>query len=440
MLRSRNVALLYCVFASVLVVLLALTMPPLQNADEEAHAYRADQVSRGVFLGQVLADGEYGGAVSGGLLELQRRTESLRFHPERKATREMCLPLPWGGPVASGFPNTAVNPPVFYAPAAVADVVARRTGMVLPRGLVLMRLAEGVVSVALGAAAIALGGESAVWLFAVLLLPMAVAVAAAVTQDGPMLGCTALAVSLYLHVRKPQAEFAGLAFAAMCVLLALVGMARVPYFAFVLLVAAAPVKRWWRVAGAVLMTLCVAAWSARSAAHFPLPVRVDGIVSPGLQVLSLVLHPWRVPLIAYRTFIANDWFIAHSFIGQLGWLDVELPGIYREFAWAGLLLAGFASVRRGGLRGWWLEVLAVAGAVAGVGMIQYMTWTVVGAPLVDGVQGRYFLAPALVLAVIFSRGRGVGLPGARWAGVLVLALPVLSIAVTMHEVILRYYF
>ncbi len=438
--KASTIALLYTVFASVLVVLLAVTMPPLQNADEEAHAYRADQVSRGVLLGQVLPDGEYGGAVSDGLLTLQQRTDTLRFHPERKATREMSLPLPWGGAVAHGFPNTAVNPPVFYAPAAVADAAARRFGVTLPRGLVAMRLAEGAASVVLGTAAIALGGEAAVWLFTVLLLPMAVAVGAAVTQDGPMLGCTALAVSLYLHLRKPQAGFAGLAFAAMCVLLTLVGMARVPYFAFVLLVAATPVTRWWRVAGAVLMAVCVAAWSARSAAHFPLPVRADGIVSPGLQVLGLVLHPWRVPLIAYRTFAANDWFIAHSFIGQLGWLDVELPGIYRDFAWAGLVLAAFASVRWGYLRGWWLEVLAVAGAVAGVGMIQYMTWTVVGAPVVDGVQGRYFLAPALVLGVVFSRGGGVGLPGARLAALAVMVLPVLSISVTVHEVILRYYF
>jgi hypothetical protein len=34
----------------------------------------------------------------------------------------------------------------------------------------------------------------------------------------------------------------------------------------------------------------------------------------------------------------------------------------------------------------------------------------------------------------------VGVPGARWAALAVMVLPVLSISVTVHEIVLRYYF
>jgi len=437
MMTPRNIALLYCLFAGLAAMLLATTMPPLQNADEEAHAFRADQVSHLVPWGQALPDGEYGGAVSVGLKVVENRTAMLRFHPERKVTRAMSAPLPWGAAAPTGFPNTAVNPPFFYAPAAAMAAFARGAGIALPRALVLMRLAEGLATILIAACAIALARDAAIWLFAIMLLPMSMALSAAVAQDGPMLACTTLAVALYLRVRVSQS---GPAFAGMCLLLTMVGMARVPYFAFVFLVLASPVRPSWRILGALLMFACVAAWSARSAAHFPLPLRQDGVVSPGSQVLRLILHPWRAPLIFYRTLVANNGFIINSFIGQLGWLDVDLPGSYRKIAWIGLLFAAFASFRRGEPRGLTLEALAVAGAACGVGLIQYMTWTVVGSPLVDGVQGRYFLAPALVLAVLLTRGVGAGLPGARWVAAPVLLLPVFSIAVTVHALVLRYYF
>jgi len=444
MFSSRNVALLYGVFASLGLLLVATTMPPMQNPDEEAHAFRADQVSRLVPLGQILDNGEFGGTISAGLVDLERKTNGLHFHPELKATRAMTTPLAWGAPVPRGFPNTAVNPPFFYLPAAAMDSISRSAGIALPHALVLMRLANGLTTILIAATAIALAGDAAIWLFAVLLLPMSLAVSSAVTQDGPLLACGALAVSLYLHLRKPHSPHKVVSFAAMCVLLTMTGMARVPYFAFVLLILATPVRLSWRIIGMLFMSACVIGWSARSAAYFPLPHWPQGVVSPGLQVLGLATHPWRMPLLVVRTWQANDGMIARSFIGQLGWLDVDLPSLYRRIAWAGLALAAILVWRRGSPGGasrhWRLEALAVAGAVSGVGLIQYMTWTVVGAPAIDGIQGRYFLVPALVLGVLFTRDAGSPRNAADWLAVPVMALPIVSIAITMHALILRYYF
>jgi uncharacterized membrane protein len=224
----------------------------------------------------------------------------------------------------------------------------------------------------------------------------------------------------------------------------MVGMGRAPYLGFALLAVAAPVKPTWRVVGTIFIFACVIAWSHRSTSHFPLPLRPDGIVSPSLQCLGLITHPWRVPLLVMRTVQTNDWLLVHSFIGLLGWLDTALPHLYHLAAWAGLTLAAAAvwhpypsPVPRIRIA---LEALALAGAAGGVFLVQYMTWTIVGSPVVDGVQGRYFLAPALLLAVLLT-GR-TGTPG-RVQGLLavpVLVLPMISIAVTMHALIARYFF
>ncbi len=259
-----------------------------------------------------------------------------------------------------------------------------------------------------------------------------------------MLATTALATSLYLRLRAPNAAYRGLLFAALCLLLTMVGMGRAPYLAFALLAIAAPVRLSWRVVGTLFIFVCVIAWSHRSTSHFPLPLRPDGIVSPALQCLSLLTHPWRVPLLLFRTLKANDAIISNSFIGLLGWLDTALPVTYHRMAWAGLLLAAIAVWRPHPAPAPWpriaLEALAVIGATGGVFLVQYMAWTVVGSPVIDGVQGRYFLPPALVLAVLIA-GSPNTLGRARgWLAVPVLVLPMVTITVTLHALIARYYF
>jgi hypothetical protein len=448
MIRARNVALLYVLFATLAALLLAATMPPMQNADEANHAYRADQISHLGLLATRIADGEVGGLVDSGLPALQARMVAIPFHQQVKATGAMFLPVPWGTPQPAGFPNTAVYPPFFYLPAAAMAVLARWTDCTLPQALVLMRLAMAVVSIAVGGVAIALAGSAAIWLFAILLLPMSLALTAAVTQDGPMLATTALAVSLFIFMQTAQPRLRHTAFMLMVLLLALVGMARPPYAAFALLVLGAPVGRFWRIAGLAGLLVCVAAWSFYNAPFVVLPPRPNGVVDPGAQLRGMALHPWRLLPLAIATWHAVGADVRQTFIGCLGWLDVDLPPLYHHIARAGLVVAALAALCAGSgpwqKRGAALAGLAVIGAAAGIALIQYLIWTVVGAPVVDGLVGRYFLAPALLLGIALAHPAvaPAGTMRRRAASVLaipVLALPVISIAVTMYAILLRYY-
>jgi uncharacterized membrane protein len=79
-------------------------------------------------------------------------------------------------------------------------------------------------------------------------------------------------------------------------------------------------------------------------------------------------------------------------------------------------------------------------ACAGLGLIQYLTWTIVGAPAIDGLQGRYFLPPALLLGVVLGRAKVSSSTAAIWLATPVLMFPVASIAITMHALLIRYYF
>jgi len=88
-------------------------------------------------------------------------------------------------------------------------------------------------------------------------------------------------------------------------------------------------------------------------------------------------------------------------------------------------------------------LVVVAGlllSVAALFAIQYLTWTEVGDATVNGVQGRHLLPLALVAAALLP-----ALGDTRWARLhsplvlLVAAFPVVSLAVAMRAVVLRYY-
>ncbi len=442
MLAPKYIAGYYTAFGLLAVLLLGPLMPPLQNGDEAAHVFRADQISHFGFLGVRVPDGEFGGPVDSGLIQLQHQVSPLQSPATFAVTRSIFRPLDWGAQVSAGYPNTAINPPVFYIPAAIAAALARSGGIELPLALVLMRIALGLASVLISAIAIALAGQAALWFYTILLLPMSMALSAAVSQDGPLLACTALAAALLLRMQTQHSVHRARYFLAACVLLAIVGMSRSPYVFFAALALAAPVRLSWRLAGLAGIIAAVLEWSSRAARYFPLPIRPNGIVSPSAQLLTLVTHPWRAPLLALHTLLANEGLIGRSFIGQLGWLDIGLPGPYRLVAWAVLGLALLLTLRHGHLvarRTAACYAVAILGAAAAVAMAQYMTWTVVGSPVIEGIQGRYFLPAALLLGLFVRPSPTANSPEMGWLAVPVLFLPVFSIAVSVHAIVLRYY-
>ncbi len=440
---APRIAVLYALFACLAAGLLAPTMPPMQNADEGSHTYRADQVSHFGLVATRIDDGEIGGRVEAGLVAVSDKVNAMRFDPAAKVSRAMLAPMPWGPRVQATFANTAVYPPFFYLPAALMAVAARRLGTPLPHALVLMRLATAAVSIAISAAAIAIAGNAALWLFAVSMLPMTIALDAAVSQDGPMLACVALAVACHVRMRRERPARAGWLFACMCLMLTLAGMGRPPDAAFCVLALASPVRPSFRLAGLMAILAGTAAWSLLNASFVVLPPRVDGVVSPSSQLAGLLSNPLRLPSLLLHTMRFSGDFLAMSFIGVLGWLNVVLPMYYYLCASAILVLAALGSWLSGRGQADLSSIIAgvggAGGGIIGVCLAEYLVWTITGAPVIDGLQGRYFLAAAMVFGASLARP-GTSRAGSAWRWQApVLAFPIATIAVTVHAVLVRYY-
>jgi uncharacterized membrane protein len=447
--NSAGLAVLFLVYGLVAVGLLAVIMPPYQNPDEVAHFMRAEAISEGGVIGARFPIIGGGGVIDFGIERSAAIFEPLKLHPERKVTRAMAenaLAFQWGteaGP--RGFANTAIYSPVSYLPAVVGIWIGK--GLYLPviRTLVISRLLMGLTGIAIATVAIALADCGAPFLFVILTLPMSLALMTSPSQDAMIVALGALAAGLLISAFQKSRLTSG-AFVALCTALAIIAAARPPYAPIAVVPLLIPGRRLaGRITGLAFVLGAVVLWSVIAA-------KLTGVatpsgVDPTAQALRLLMHPAKIAPLVIDTFkFSGDLFI-RGFIGQLGWLDVDMPHFYNRIALGELLLGTIlAALTLRGIhmaRGTRLTLaLAILTSAAAIFAIQYLTWTKLGAPIIDGVQGRYFLPLAmLAVGLLPNSGRPMArAPGALWLAMIPVGLfPVLTIIIVNHALIWRYY-
>ena len=449
----RRLAMQFCFQASIAVLILAILVPPFEGSDEFNHFERADQISAGRLVAT-----RYGGPrTSGGLVDAgTNRIDAIigiiRFHPEKKVTRPMmeaANAFRWGERVPTTFANTASYAPFLYVPAAIGVRLGRALRFSVAQTLIVSRALGGLVCVLVASAAVALAGEAALFLFAALSLPMAIFQCQAVSQDGLMISLAALAMAFVSRMPASRQTAQRVWLAGLTVCLALLSIGRPAYASFCVVPLLLPWLSWRsRACSAVCAAVPVAAWML-------LTLRVTFFnaedfrgVDAGRQLAGLLHHPGLLWTLAKSVVNGAQGMEGLSFfkeaVGVLGWLDVVLPGWFYTFAGGVLAAALTATLARerpilpawsqGGL------FLAATGAVILVFLLEYLSWTPVGFPIVQGVQGRYFLPVMMFLPGMLPAIRRAWFVAACGpARLALLVFPAISISVTISSVVRRYY-
>ncbi|MGH7289556.1 MAG: DUF2142 domain-containing protein [Myxococcota bacterium] len=322
--------------------------------------------------------------------------------------------------------------PVVYAPAVAALWLARQLDLSAVGGLLLARL-FGLAAWCLGIFAALRIAPSQRWLLCgVALLPMSVFQAASISAD-PL---SQVAIFVWFAVLLRGASLPVLLGAALGVGLAKPGYAPLALASFWLPGEPASLGRRSGVALAALAaaTLPTLAW-AYVLADAGQPALVPGADSAG-QLTHILRHPFDFLALVGRISVAllPSWL--EGMVGNLGHLDVEIPGVFSALGLAALVAS--AGIDRGGLgRGLRLGWLAVSAVCAlAILMLAYMGWNPVGAPRIQGVQGRYFL-----LMLPFALVALPGLPFLREdrLRIAIVATLLAVLAVSAERMLDRYY-
>jgi uncharacterized membrane protein len=431
-------------------VLFAWVTPPLQPPDEIRHLARAFLISEGRF-GAELREGSAQVPVPRSFLRMPERLgEGIQMHSDRRQEawrldRELRVPARLEVREWRSLPS--LYSPLVYLPQALGVGLGRLLDAAPVVLLYLGRLANLLAYLGLLAAALRLAPAHRLALLALGLLPMSLFLAASLSADAPTLGLALLLVAVALREAQPARGLLGPgALLALAALAAALGLAKPGYLAVVGLVLLVPRARCagrarWLAALALWLACGLvpgALWAGYVAGlgHEPLVPGAD----PGAQLGWIADHPGAFAGVLARSFRELGWLWTTSFVGLLGHADTWLPmGLYRVAVALLLVVALLDGGASSPVRGWARALalaLAAAGALATLG-IGYLGWNEVGAPLVRGVQGRYFapLAPLVLIALHVTRAPP--LPPAARLGV--VACSALFLAVSLTRLLARYW-
>ena len=444
-----NLHWIFLLTASPLVIFLAVWTPPFQSADEPGHFFRAYQVAQG----EILPSG--GGYADSAFAQLYACVAALPFNDKARFTvadRAKSEEVTWTGHlIYIPFQNTAVYPPTGYLPQALGVAFGKGAGMGVMRTLVLARLLNGTFAILVCALALYWCRRGKVVMFAVLLMPMTLSLFASCNQDTTLIAFTSLAFAI---ISRQVATDVPLSLAQVTVLalsLLIVCLGRPPYV-LLLLVLLIPhllpprrCKPSW-LPGAFLAASIVAAtavwWRVASASTRGIvpPSSAYGPVDAKLQLLNLSHHPWMVAVLAGYIFHNAAVYFA-GMVGVLGWLDTPMPPPYYLAIALVLLAACIAELAHGdkvSRSATALLLVSPLAALAAVFVIEYLTWTWVGAPAIFGVQGRYGIPLAIAAGVGLPALAGSAKIRERATAIVVLS-QILTLVCLPRVIMARYY-
>jgi len=414
--HSRHLVWLFLAFSIPACIFLTLATPPFQTPDAPNHFFRAYQVSRGVLIGEHVL-GSSGGQIDSGVVRFGEFEEPVRTRPERKWTQELEQRARTARftheEIPTVFGNTAPYPPINYLPQALAfRVLVNSPGGLMPV-YHLACLFNAVSAIALTAFALVLSKRTRPVIFVTALLPMTLSLMASVSQDATLIPMAFVAIAWFDRRAGGDNIVDRRSMALISLLLICVAVARIPYIALSLLILDPRIRVG--LAGYALRrrTIWLAIVVLASASIYLVENHLaGGTMRPGRsmggQTAYLLSHISDLPGLIYRTMIANGNFYIQSFIGILGWLDTSFSRDHYRVSAAVIILsilyaAFLPNIKRPvdtAERFAWIwpwGAFVASSALTFYGL--YAFWSEVGAQVIEGVQGRYFLPIFPLLAV-----------------------------------------
>lgn len=460
-LSPRSLPYIYVGYAFFIGMFLVIATPPFQTPDSIAHFFRSIQVASGGIAGEKFDD-TAGGKIDTAAIELAT------IYPPRlqRATAQLAIragELQWSGKVANySFPNTAVYPPYTYLPQAFSIGIGRTLHLRVKNVYLLTCAIDLVVSVAITFWALCIAERSRPLLFSVALLPMTLSLYASVSQEVLLLPSCFLSIAYVDRLVFEQRRISLRLFLVGVFVLAACISARPPLIGLLLL-AFHPSLRFrddevyaWRSrllfvgASALIGLTMVMAFGIPVWTNFGPPHSIAG------QLLFIAHNPTSIIETVRNTlFPTESWqfarhgikFYFESFVGVLGWLDAQLDGFYYVVTLVvlciSLLMSGTkinVALTRSAI--WSIPLIAAIVTILLIYLSLYLVWTPVGTLMVEGVQGRYFLAVAPIFALI------IHIKGCRdsvqesvipIAYAVIAVFPMLTLICVIHAIVNRFY-
>lgn len=429
-------------------------VPPFQSPDEQTHLYRAYQLSEGGVIAKQLSYGA-GDILPASLSQSFNSYSFLMFNPEAKTNtgilkESILLPISSNDEVETRFENTAVYPPAAYAP----QILAIWVGNIFSAGPVILlymaRLFNLVAWVFILRLIMKRTPRIALPIFAFALLPIVAFQASSASAD---VMTTAISIAFVGEIIRQVWTRSAMTNRNVYVLIGLsllLALCKFPYVLLVGLILLIPngkfksVRSAWK---AKILTTAPALvlsglWLIVGQRTF---VNLRAGTDSGAQLSGILADPAAYAHVLFTTYFTTGSDLLYiQMLGQLGWLDTKLPlwGLMCALIAVALSVIALPKVSEKMLLSklqYGFIVAVFAALLLAISSALYLTWNAPNAPIIDGLQGRYYLPLYGVVVLLFSGLLGLTQNQFKSIRRLVYALCSLSIISTLITLIVRYY-
>lgn len=423
---------LWAVAFCLLVFPLVWVIPPFQSPDEFGHFCYAN-----AFFSEQ-------NHIDEGLRDLSVLTEPLKFHYKKKYTRELLQKskeLRFTGTMVQGpdlyyFTDYL---PVVYFPQRLASIFARRIGSQPYELLLVCKIVNICCISAIFCVGLWRGGTTPLAIL-IMFLPMVLFQSASLSSDGMNVALTFLSAVIYAKSMRESfispADQILLFLSLVCLI-----CHRIHMFPLVFV----PIFIYYKYQDKKLLIMCIALvaiffiWIVYTS--LAKPIYQTGI-SINDAALYYITHPVMTLNILSNTF--SDTFISlklKQFIGILGWLDAPLaPLSYKIiYFFYGIIALCTINIKKSVLT--LSSIFLVLGPILCMFFIALCAFTKFPAQTILGIQGRYFILPAIYAGVtLFNSDR---VTKYKYGMLFIIIICMTSIIITSSSVVYcllnRYY-
>lgn len=395
--------------AIVLGSLFIIFLPPGESPDDRAHFRRAYGISDGFVISgyKVNENGDTGS-------NLPVEIKNMKTDPEKGAYARTIKGLfseDSGEKSEQVYTTTSLYNFVCYIPQTLAAIVGKVLGMSVIGIAYLMRIFNLICWIVLIYFSIKIIPKYKTAILLISLFPITIQEAASISLDSLTIGLSIFFVAYVLYLMYTKET--RLSKKELCLLYALaiiISYCKIVYVPLVLLFLAIPEKRFGSIKKKrihllfvyLLVFIASFSWLKFSSG---LIVEFNPGVNPGEQTAGMIAAPIKYLVTIARTIGAHGEMWLPNVVGtSLGAFTFGLSGIVTLTSFAMMVLV--FSQRNESLKMRPFDKLVFIGVPSSILLLiltsVYVQWTAVGATVIEGVQGRYFLPLLLFIPVIVN--------------------------------------
>jgi uncharacterized membrane protein len=395
----------FCLVFFVSCFSISVITPPFQSPDEFDHVKRAYLLTKGTFILHASEGEKPGGMIDSGLSSYIAAYDDLRFHPDRKLSTDEIVAanaIHWSG--IKEFSQARVTSyyfPFIYAPQAIGLVLGESFGFSVDRSYRLARLLALLFSSLLACSAFLIYPPSPL-VGALLIIPMSVFQFSSASLDGMSTALSLFGIALFMRIVDEREHAKPWQLYGLTASVILVVSSRpylVPLISLIFGTCLYTGNKKSLFAGVVAVSFVVLWWTV--AITGTTGTRLAMKAPPSTIISYYVADPFSFLALLDTTFSRYGRPYFESFLGILGWLDARFTEeVYTRFLHF-LIAIGIFSVSfrysKQELPARMLLLLCALFSFVFVFPAVLLT-NAHPASIIEGVQGRYFLIPALLLS------------------------------------------